>query len=102
MARGYTRHGLAILHNGTRIATASNEPSAMTILSALVARAQAGDAGRCEVQEALIRDCVDPLRDHISNPRIEIRPNHIQHREQDEHACSCGLRWGVDEDDPHG
>lgn len=22
-------------------------------------------------------------------------------REGDEYACSCGLRWGIDEDDPH-
>jgi len=22
-------------------------------------------------------------------------------REGDEQVCSCGLRWGIDEDDPH-
>lgn len=22
-------------------------------------------------------------------------------RENDEYACTCGLRWGVDEEDPH-
>lgn len=22
-------------------------------------------------------------------------------RENDEYTCTCGLRWGVDEDDPH-
>ena len=22
-------------------------------------------------------------------------------REGDEYACSCGLRWDIDEDDPH-
>lgn len=26
---------------------------------------------------------------------------HKQRREGDEWACSCGLRWGVDETDPH-
>ena len=24
-----------------------------------------------------------------------------QWREGDEYACTCGLRWGVDEEDPH-
>lgn len=27
--------------------------------------------------------------------------NHIETREGDEIVCSCGLRWGVDESDPH-
>ena len=26
---------------------------------------------------------------------------HIITRENDELACSCGLRWDIDEDDPH-
>lgn len=26
---------------------------------------------------------------------------HIITQEGDEHVCSCGLRWGVDEEDPH-
>jgi len=26
---------------------------------------------------------------------------HTITREGDEHACSCGLRWGVGETDPH-
>lgn len=26
---------------------------------------------------------------------------HKVNREGDEYACMCGLRWGVDEDDPH-
>lgn len=27
--------------------------------------------------------------------------NHIMTRENDEYACSCGLRWDVKEEDPH-
>lgn len=26
---------------------------------------------------------------------------HRQHREGDEVVCACGMRWGVDEEDPH-
>ncbi len=26
---------------------------------------------------------------------------HRTTREGDEYVCSCGLRWGIDEDDPH-
>jgi hypothetical protein len=26
---------------------------------------------------------------------------HRQTRENDEYACSCGLRWGIREEDPH-
>ena len=26
---------------------------------------------------------------------------HKVRRESDEQTCSCGLRWGIDEDDPH-
>ena len=26
---------------------------------------------------------------------------HKQYREGDEIVCSCGMRWGIDEDDPH-
>jgi hypothetical protein len=29
------------------------------------------------------------------------RFKHLQTREQDEFACTCGLRWGVKERDPH-
>lgn len=26
---------------------------------------------------------------------------HRTTRESDEYVCTCGLRWGTDEDDPH-
>lgn len=28
--------------------------------------------------------------------------SHIVTRECDEYACSCGMRWGIDDCDPHG
>jgi hypothetical protein len=30
-----------------------------------------------------------------------MRSKHVKTREEDEYACSCGLRWGVKEEDPH-
>jgi len=39
----------------------------------------------------------DPLRfKQTSFPQF-----HIRTVQQDEYACSCGLRWDVSEDDPH-
>ena len=29
------------------------------------------------------------------------RTTHTRTRENDEYACSCGLRWDIKEDDPH-
>ena len=30
-----------------------------------------------------------------------MKTKHVRTREQDEYACTCGLRWDVKEDDPH-
>ena len=29
------------------------------------------------------------------------RIKHLRTREEDEYACTCGLRWDVKEEDPH-
>lgn len=33
--------------------------------------------------------------------RFVMNQKHKQYRENDEYVCSCGLRWGVGEPDPH-
>lgn len=73
----YTRNGQQILQNRKHMADAADEVSAMMILNALRA---------LEEQTAIAHP----------PPACDWR-----HREQDEYVCSCGRRWGVDEDDPH-
>lgn len=72
----YTRAGKQILLDGKHMADAVDETAAMMILNALRALEPASDLS------------------------VRIDP-HLQRREGDEYACSCGLRWSAGEDDPH-
>ena len=45
-----------------------------------------------------------PVRDEHHNESSDTNKKVVQHvitRTHDEYMCSCGLVWGIDEEDPH-
>lgn len=82
MTTSYTRTGKQILLDGKHMADAVDDTAAMMILNALRGMEQREPPAAVDLSER-----IDP---------------HLQRREADEYACSCGLRWSVGEDDPHG
>ncbi len=96
MSHRYTRNGQQVLLDGEHFADAASETAAMMILNALLAldeRSVTEPVDRWSASERLM-----PAKDANVSLRIT---RHIQRREADEYACSCGLRWSVGEDDPH-
>ena len=76
----YTRCGKQVLDSGREMAQAADELAAMQIVNAL---RMAEDAANAPVVTA-------PLRLNDCRAR----------QEGDEMACTCGLRWAVDDPDP--
>lgn len=106
MTARFTRHGSAVRLHGDPFATCVDEIAAMMVLNALVALDE--QAGRAHVDRILptIRpgDTLTVPGEIISATFSVPGPSTAQHicmRQSDEFSCSCGLRWGIDEPDPH-
>lgn len=79
----------------------------LRIVEHLVPTGYIGDGTIREMQDAAARIRLHAWRaDGASFPQVEgarlpVGGRHARRSEGDEMACSCGLRWGVDEPDPH-
>lgn len=87
------------MDNGKWLAQAVDEVAAMQVLNALRAMEESTVAvsavpGVPDGQYRRVPLTLDQTQHPIKG--------HVRWRENDEYACSCRLRWGVDEDDPHG
>lgn len=100
----YTRCGRQILDNGKHMADTADELAAMQILNALQ------DMERRATASPDLADAIEltnigerERRYQIGAVTLRCEPAvvHAIQRQGDETACSCGLRWGNDEDDPH-
>lgn len=93
----YTRAGKQILVDGKHMADAVDDTAAMMILNAL--------RGLEERRWTAVEGVPEPTECIEITALGEVEPRyirgHIGIRQGDELACWCGLRWGVDEDDPH-
>lgn len=50
------------------------------------------------VDEAAAQMIVDALEPRAPKPAVV---SHHYHRQEDEYACVCGLRWAIGDADPH-
>lgn len=122
----YTRSGCVILQNGLWMAQAVGEFEAEQILDALqdAEPVPLGPSKPGETRETIhwgprASELGDPLLMSVSDvPGVPagqyrkrpvsyesaskaVQPKHVRSIQQDEYACSCGLRWDTNEDDPH-
>lgn len=127
----FTRHGSAVRCEGDPFAACVDETAAMMVCNALRALEDATHSGNPVDAMLIMypyRGMLDPaaveqMREHCeqrvppTSPFADTLPErtaivrgigigeatdtHYQRRECDEMVCSCGLRWAVDEDDPH-
>ena len=100
----YTRNGQQILIGERHMADAADENCARMILNALRALEERGYVGPPERPYLVGERPVCRAGREESTAHVYARPsysNHTIRREGDEFACSCGLRWGVSDADPH-
>lgn len=102
----FTRHGHAVRLHGDPFATCVDEIAAMMVFNALCAL-ETVENRRKAIEAPRDRQCVPEIPAQQSeyepvfvSPGPGVVP-HAKRREQDEQVCSCGLRWSVDEPDPH-
>ena len=128
----FTRSGKQVLLHGEHFADAVDEIAAMMVFNALAAMdrkaaiipdgytlepIRQGDAFTLDLNGETYHGTfgepvtafglpvvVDPdmSPDHWELRAPPTYPPCQMRREGDEFACSCGRRWGIDEDDPHG
>jgi hypothetical protein len=105
MTQRYTRAGKQILVDGNHMADAVDDTAAMMILNALLALDTPNRLARRMGAEFVIHGVPEATEIIEITTLGEAEPRyirgHIGIRQGDELACWCGLRWGVDEADPH-
>ena len=102
----YTRAGKQVLCDGQHMADCTDEAAAMTVCNALLAMEELSAASPTFADAFSYGYDVARKPDESSIARYNMMGGNLAllctaRRETDEYACSCGLRWGVDEDDPH-